>query len=76
MGLGDGLLAKKVLKLVMDQLMRQFNPTQMNNKIRRLEIDNRTMMSRINKLEKDSHPRREFVTCESCKCKIKEKKDA
>ena len=34
MGLGDGLLAKKVLKLVMDQLMRQFNPTQMNNKIR------------------------------------------
>ncbi len=26
---------------------------------------------RILKLEKNSHPEREFVRCEKCKCKIK-----
>ena len=73
MGLGDGIIAKKVLKMVMDQLMRQFNPTQMNNKIRRLEIDLRTVTTKVNRLERDSHPKRDFIICEDCKCKVKKK---
>ena len=31
--------------------------------------------NRLEILEKDSHPRRDFVTCNCCKRKLKEKKE-
>ena len=35
--LGEKKLVKKILQLVVDQLMSQINPTLINNKIRKLE---------------------------------------
>ena len=33
----------------------------------------KSLEKRVDKLEKDAHPPRTFVTCEECKTKIKEK---
>ena len=38
-----------------------------------LDIKMQVLENRVSTLEKDSHPQREFVICETCNKKIKEK---
>ena len=38
-----------------------------------LDIKMQVLENRVSALEKDSHPQREFVICETCNKKIKEK---
>ena len=38
-----------------------------------LDIEMEGLRARVKSLEKMSHPVRNFVVCEQCKCKIKEK---
>jgi len=73
--LGDNRLVQKILRLVMDQLMSKFNPTLINNKIRRMETEMRGIRGKLHRLEADSHPKRKFIRCEECKCQVKEEKD-
>ena len=41
-----------------------------------IEYRVRLLEEKVEKLEKASHPPREFVRCEECNCKIKEKDNA
>ena len=57
------ILTPKVLKGIMDYV---FNENELDVKIQVLE-------NRIKELETKAHAPRDFVVCETCKCKIKEK---
>jgi hypothetical protein len=57
------ILTPKVLKGIMDYV---FNENELDVKIQVLE-------NRIKDLESKAHSPRDFVVCETCKCKIKEK---
>ena len=45
-----------------------FDKNELDDKVKCLE-------DKIKLLEKIAHPRRDFVVCEECKCKIKEKEN-
>ena len=57
------ILTPKVLKGIMDYV---FNENELDIKIQVLD-------NRIQELESNAHAPRDFVVCETCKCKIKEK---
>jgi hypothetical protein len=53
----------------MDKIMNYvFNDNELDEKVKYLE-------DKVELLEKMAHPERDFVECEKCKCKIKEKED-
>jgi acetone carboxylase gamma subunit len=53
----------------MDKIMSYvFDKNELDDKVKCLE-------DKVELLEKMAHPIREFVTCEKCKCKIKEKEN-
>ena len=41
---------------------------------KQFEDELKEIRNRLKILEKNSHPKRDFVICENCKCKIKETK--
>jgi hypothetical protein len=64
--LGAGILrilTPKVLKGIMKYVFEE----------NELDIKMQVLENRVSTLEKDSHPQREFVICETCNKKIKEK---
>ena len=73
-----GLAMKKVADLVWPMIKKQ-----LASKIKPLQkyvfekndldIEMEGLRARVKSLEKMSHPVRNFVVCEQCKCKIKEK---
>ena len=69
--IGTGIIIEKVVKLIakqfkLDKILDYVeNPNEVDGKVEKLE-------SRVDKLEKDSHPKRDFVMCDVCKNKIKE----
>ena len=54
--------------------MKPKKPTmrQVATELVRLDFLINKIMAKVIKLDKDSHPPRKFVKCESCKCDIKE----
>lgn len=64
MAFGDTRLMQKIFKMVMDQLMLKFNPTLINNKIRRLETDYRTLRAKVSRID---------VKLEECTCQRRKK---
>jgi len=65
----QGLIIKKIIDLIMKQLLKQFKLDKIQEYV---EMPNE-LDEKVEKLEKASHPPREFVRCEECKTKIKEK---
>ena len=57
------ILTPKVLKGIMNYVFEE----------NELDIKMQVLENRVSALEKDSHPQREFVICETCNKKIKEK---
>ena len=57
------ILTPKVLKGIMKYVFEE----------NELDIKMQVLENRVSALEKDSHPQREFVICETCNKKIKEK---
>ena len=57
------ILTPKVLKGIMKYVFEE----------NELDIKMQVLENRVSTLEKDSHPQREFVICETCNKKIKEK---
>ena len=69
-----GPILRKLLPLVLKEVSSMIRPLQTyafepNELDREVEVLSR----RVLKLEVDSHPIRDFVMCETCKKKIKEK---
>ena len=70
----QGLLIGKAVKLIAKQfkldkvLSYVENDNELDHKVSGVE-------KRLDLLEKMAHPQREFVQCEECKCKIKEKEN-
>ena len=72
----QGLIIKKVIDVVMKQVLKQFKldkvldyvekPNELDKKVEQLE-------DKIIELERVAHEPKEFVNCDVCKCKIKEK---
>tara|TARA_Y100001938_G_scaffold104177_1_gene142245 strand:+ start:368 stop:586 length:219 start_codon:yes stop_codon:yes gene_type:complete len=66
------LVLKQVVKLVskqfkLDKILKYVEePNELDNEVKHLN-------KRIDSLEKMSHPPRDFIVCETCKCKVKEK---
>lgn len=56
------MLTPKVVKAIMEYVFEDNN----------LDQQMAAMQKRVGKLEKLSHPKREFVMCNECKCKIME----
>ena len=75
------IIAKAVVKLVakqfkLDKILSYVeDPNDADERIDKLEIDVFKLQSIINTLQEASHYPREFVICEECKKKIKEKKN-
>ena len=73
------IVAQAVVKLVakqfkLDKILSYVEePNDADECIDRLEIDMLKLQSRINVLETDSHEPRDFIICDQCKQKIKEK---
>ena len=57
------ILTPKVLKGIMNYVFEE----------NELDIKMQVLENRVSAVEKDSHPQREFVICETCNKKIKEK---
>lgn len=58
------ILKPNVIKNIMKYVFEENN----------LDFQMGSIRARLKKLEKVSHPRRDFVTCDCCKKKLKEKK--
>ena len=48
-------------------------PNELDKSVERLFKINTALAQRIGDLERYSHPKRNFVVCDECKCKIEEK---
>jgi hypothetical protein len=69
-----GPILRKLLPLVLKEVSSMIQPLQMYAfEPNELDRDMEEIKRRILKLEVDSHPQGEFVICEICKEKIKEK---
>jgi len=74
------IVAQAVVKLVakqfkLDKILSYVeNPNDADERIDKLEIDIFKLQSTINALQESSHAPRDFVVCEGCKKKIKEKR--
>ena len=58
------ILKPNVIKNIMKYVFEENN----------LDFQMGSIRARLKKLEKVSHPRRDFVVCEKCKCEVEEKK--
>ena len=69
-----GPILRKLLPLVLKEVSSMIRPLQAYAfEPNELDRDVEDIKRRVLKLEVDSHPIREFVMCETCKKKIKEK---
>ena len=70
--IGTGIIVEKAIKLLakqfkLDKVLEYVeNPNELDEDVKHLK-------ARVYSLEKMSHPPRDFVICEGCKKKIKEK---
>ena len=70
----QALLMKKVFSYVLKELLPMIAPLQKYvNEKNELDIKCEELEKRMNLLEKMAHPMKEFVTCNECKEKIKER---
>ena len=73
------IVAQAVVKLIakqfkLDKILSYVeNPNDADERIDKLEIDMFKLQSTIKALQESSHTPRDFVICEGCKKKIKEK---
>ena len=70
-------------KIIVNQLIKHFVKHFQMDKIMNYVFDDNELDKKVKELDEEvkmliavSHPKRDFVVCEECKCKIKEKKDA
>tara|TARA_Y100000034_G_scaffold65773_1_gene79419 strand:- start:432 stop:668 length:237 start_codon:yes stop_codon:yes gene_type:complete len=76
----SAIVAQAVVKLVakqfkLDKILSYVEePNDADERIDKLEMDVFKLQSIINVLEESSHKPRNFIICEDCKKKIKEKK--
>ena len=74
------IVAQAVVKLVakqfkLDKILSYVEePNDADERIDKLEVDMFKLQSTINVLQESSHKPRDFVICDECKEKIKEKK--
>jgi hypothetical protein len=70
--IGTGIIIEKAIKILakqfkLDKILDYVEkPNELDDKVEKLE-------ARINRLELDSHPKKDFVMCDICKNKIKER---
>ena len=65
----QGIIISKVIKI----LAKQFKLAKVLNYVEKpneLDEDMKHIKARVDSLEKMSHPPRDFVICDDCKCKI------
>ena len=71
----QALLMKKVFSYVLKELQPMIAPLQKYvNEKNELDIKCEELEKRMSLLEKMAHPKREFVMCNECNQRIKEKK--
>ena len=67
----QGIIIKKVLDLVMKQILKKFNLDKMQKYVEQPnELD-----KKVKKLEENSHPSQEYVCCKKCGCEIAKTKN-
>jgi hypothetical protein len=77
------IVGDKIIEIAIKAIAKQFKltkildyvekPNENNKSIDRLFKISQALEQRIGDLETYSHPKRDFVICDECKCKIKEK---
>ena len=72
----QAVIAKKIIKIVLKRILEKSEIRKMRKYVEEdneLDIAVKDLTKRIKKLEKLSHPVRDFVTCDCCKKKLKQK---
>ena len=72
----QAVIAKKVIKIVLKKILEKSEIRKMRKYVEEdneLDIAVKDLTKRLKKLEKLSHPARDFVTCDCCKKKLKQK---
>ena len=67
--IGTGIIVEKAIKI----LAKQFKLDRVLKYVdepNELDEDMKHLKARVNSLEKMSHPQRDFVICDDCKCKV------
>ena len=77
------IVGEKIIEIVIKAVAKQFKltkileyvekPNELDKSVERLFKINTALAQRIGDLERYSHPKRNFVVCDECKCKIEEK---
>jgi len=73
----QGLLAKKAIEVVIKQIMKKREIRKLRKYVEEeneLDIKVRTLEYKVEKLEKLSHPKADFI-CTGCGCKAKRKQN-
>ena len=67
--IGTGIIVEKAIKI----LAKQFKLDRVLKYVdepNELDEDMKHLKARVHSLEKMSHPQRDFVICDDCKCKV------
>ena len=72
----QGILIKKIIDIVLKRIMEKSAIRKMRKYVEEdneLDLEVRKLKKKIKMLEKVAHPIRDFVTCDCCKKKLKQK---
>ena len=77
------IVGEKIIEIAIKAIAKKFKltkileyvekPNELDSSVERLFKINHALEKRIGDLEMYSHPKRNFVVCDECKCKIEEK---
>ena len=77
------IIGEKIIEVAIKAIAKKFKltkileyvekPNELDKSVERLFKINTALAQRIGDLERYSHPKRNFVVCDECKCKIEEK---
>ena len=77
------IIGEKIIEIAIKAIAKKFKltkileyvekPNELDKSVERLFKINTALAQRIGDLERYSHPKRNFVVCDECKCKIEEK---
>ena len=77
------IVGDKIIEIAIKVIAKKFKltkileyvekPNVLDKSVDRLYNITQALASRVRDLESDSHPKRDFVVCEKCKCEVEEK---
>ena len=76
------IVGDKIIEIAIKAIAKKFKltkileyvekPNVLDKSVDRLYNITQALASRVRDLESDSHPKRDFVVCEKCKCEVEE----